>query len=202
MMIDNFYANAGNAMSLIDDIKSCTYCSGLPLGPHPIFQFSAESKILIAGQAPGRITHEKGIPFDDPSGNRLRDWLGVSKEEFYNPHLFAIIPMGFCFPGSTKSGDLPPRPECEKKWRNPIMAQLSNIELTLVIGKYAMDWHIGNQQGKNLTETVKNWRNYMPKQLPMPHPSPRNSAWLKKNPWFETELLPILKSQIRKCCNS
>lgn len=183
---------------LIANIKGCEICTGLPLGPNPIFQFSKKSKILIAGQAPGRITHEKRIPFDDPSGNRLREWLGVDREQFYNPDLFAIVPMGFCFPGSKKGGDLPPRPECEEKWRDQVLNQLTNVELTLVIGKYAMDWHIGAKQGKTLTETVQNWKSFWPRQLPMPHPSPRNGIWLKKNPWFEKDVIPSLQKRVKQ----
>lgn len=187
-----------NVTSLIAKIKSCTTCTGLPLGPNPIFQFSSKSKILIAGQAPGRITHHKGIPFDDPSGNRLREWLGVDREQFYNPDLFAIVPMGFCFPGSKKGGDLPPRMECQERWRNQILDQLSNIELTLVIGKYAMDWHLGDEQDKTLAQTVQNWKHFWPDRLPMPHPSPRNGIWLKKNPWFEKDILPPLRRRIKQ----
>ncbi len=191
-------AKAPSVANLIENIRSCTICTGLPLGPRPIFQFSSKSKILIAGQAPGRITHEKGIPFDDPSGNRLRDWLGVDRDQFYNPDLFAIVPMGFCFPGSKKGGDLPPRLECAEKWRDQILAELSGIVLTLVIGKYAMDWHLGAQQGKTLTETVKNWESAWPELLPMPHPSPRNGLWLKKNPWFERDVLPPLQRRVKQ----
>ncbi len=191
-------AKAPSVANLIENIRSCTICAGLPLGPRPIFQFSSKSKILIAGQAPGRITHEKGIPFDDPSGNRLRDWLGVDRDQFYNPDLFAIVPMGFCFPGSKKGGDLPPRLECAEKWRDQILEELSNVELTLIIGKYAMDWHLGVQQGKTLTETVKNWESSWPELLPMPHPSPRNGLWLKKNPWFERDVLPPLQRWVKQ----
>ena len=177
-------------------IQACNHCDGLALGPRPIFQIGSKAKVLIAGQAPGRITHEKGIPFDDPSGNRLRDWLGVDRETFYDPDKFAIVPMGFCFPGSTKSGDLPPRRECEELWRRPVLDQLKSVELTLVIGKYAMDWHLPTSQGKNLTETVRNWKNYWPQIMPLPHPSPRNGMWLKKNPWFGEEVLPELRGMI------
>jgi len=179
-------------------IKACEACGSLPLGPKPIFQFSEKSRILIAGQAPGRITHEKGIPFDDPSGNRLRDWLGVTRDQFYNPDLFAIVPMGFCFPGSGKSGDLPPRGECAPLWRDKVLAALPDIDLVLVVGKYALDWHLHDRQQKNLTQTVANWREYWPQILPMPHPSPRNGMWLAKNPWFGEDVLPALKARIRE----
>ncbi|MEP5295358.1 MAG: uracil-DNA glycosylase family protein [Paracoccaceae bacterium] len=181
---------------LIKKIKACTVCAGLPLGPNPIFQIGSEAKILIAGQAPGRITHLKSTPFDDPSGNRLRDWLGVDRASFYDPSKFAIVPMGFCFPGSKKGGDLPPRTECEENWRTQVLDLLPNIELTLVIGKYAMDYHLGGKQGKTLTETVRNWESFWPDLLPLPHPSPRNGIWLKKNPWLEEEVLPKLKLKV------
>lgn len=181
---------------LANAIRGCTNCKGLPLGPKPIFQFSSNSKILIAGQSPGRITHQKGVPFDDPSGNRLRDWLGVTPEQFYNPDLFAILPMGFCFPGTGKSGDLPPRAECADSWRERVLASLQKVELTLVVGAYALDWHLGDQQKRTLTETVAEWREHWPKTLPLPHPSPRNGFWLKKNPWFEKDVLPALRAKV------
>lgn len=187
---------------LIEDIKACTTCKGLPLGPNPIFQIGTEAKILIAGQAPGRITHLKNTPFDDPSGNRLRDWLGVDRDAFYDPDKFAIVPMGFCFPGSKKGGDLPPRSECEEQWRSKVLSHLPNIELTVVIGKYAMDYHLGDKQGKTLTETVQNWQSFWPDVLPLPHPSPRNGIWLKKNPWFGEDILPKLKEAVADRLNS
>ncbi|MDE1466139.1 uracil-DNA glycosylase family protein [Aurantiacibacter sp. D1-12] len=179
-----------------DSIKACGICEDLPLGPNPIFQIGKDAKILIAGQAPGRITHRKGMPFDDPSGDRLRDWLGISRETFYDANKIAIVPMAFCFPGTGKSSDLPPRAECEANWRRPVLEQLPNIELTLVIGKYAMDWHLGDEQAKTLTQTVQNWRHFWPEVLPLPHPSPRNNIWLKKNPWFPSEVLPALGERV------
>jgi uracil-DNA glycosylase len=185
-----------NVDHLLSQVRSCQVCDGLPLGPKPILQLSASAKILIAGQAPGRITHHKGIPFDDPSGNRLREWLGVSKDEFYDASKIAIVPMGFCFPGTGKSGDLPPRKECAENWRKPVLEQLENIELTLVIGQYALDWHIADGKKTKLTDRVAAWKNYMPNILPLPHPSPRNNLWLKRNPWFEEEVLPALKSRV------
>jgi uracil-DNA glycosylase len=168
----------------------------LPLGPKPIFQISNKAKVLIAGQAPGRITHEKGVPFDDPSGNRLRDWLGVDREAFYDPDRFAIVPMGFCYPGTGKGGDLPPRTECEEHWRREVLDTLASIELTLVIGKYAMDWHLADTQEKTLTATVRKWQSFWPDVLPLPHPSPRNGLWLKRNPWFDEEILPELRAKV------
>ena len=185
-----------NVDSLLTQIRSCQICDGLPLGPRPILQIGASAKILIAGQAPGRITHHKGIPFDDPSGNRLRDWLGISRDEFYDASKIALAPMGFCFPGTGKGGDLPPRKECAENWRKPVLEQLENIELTLVIGQYALDWHIADGKKMTLTDRVASWQSYMPDVLPLPHPSPRNNRWLKRNPWFEEEVLPALKSRV------
>jgi uracil-DNA glycosylase len=185
-----------NVDSLLTQIRSCQICDGLPLGPRPILQIGASAKILIAGQAPGRITHHKGIPFDDPSGNRLRDWLGISRDEFYDASKIALAPMGFCFPGTGKGGDLPPRKECAEAWRKPVLEQLENIELTLVIGQYALDWHIADGKKMTLTDRVASWQSFMPDMLPLPHPSPRNNRWLKRNPWFEEEVLPALKSRV------
>ena len=180
-------------------VKGCTICSPhLPLGPRPVFQIHPKAKILIPGQAPGSKVHATGIPFDDPSGDRLRDWMGVDKETFYNREKIAILPMGFCYPGTGKSGDLPPRKECADKWRETLLALMPSIQLTLVIGQYALDWHLKDQKKKNLTETVKAWKEYWPENLPLPHPSPRNNIWLKKNEWFEIDVLPKLKTTIRK----
>lgn len=182
---------------LIEDVKGCTICAAyLPLGPRPVFQIHPEAKILVAGQAPGRKVHETGIPFNDPSGDRLRSWMGISRDTFYDPETIAILPMGFCYPGTGKSGDLPPRPECAETWRAQLMAQLQHIRLVLVIGKYAHDWHLGNRQKMNLTETVQNWQEYWPNLLPLPHPSPRNNIWLAKNPWFEQMVVPKLQQRI------
>jgi uracil-DNA glycosylase len=180
-------------------ILSCTICeSHLPHGVNPVVQINPKAKILIAGQALGRKVHESNIPFNDASGKRLRDWMGVSDELFYDPEVVAIVPMGFCFPGTGKSGDLPPRPECAKKWRSPLLEQLPNIELTILIGLYAMKWHLKKEMASTLTETVKNWKNYPDNIFPIPHPSPRNFGWLRKNPWFEDDVLPHLKQRISK----
>jgi len=181
---------------LINSIKQCQICTELPLGPRPIFQLGSKSKILIAGQAPGRITHEKNIPFDDPSGNRLREWLGIDRDAFYDKEKFAILPMGFCYPGTGKGGDLPPRPECAVSWRAKALSTVPDISLTLVIGKYAMDWHLPDRPKENLTETVRKWRSYWPHILPLPHPSPRNNIWLKRNPWFSTDVIPALQARV------
>jgi uracil-DNA glycosylase len=181
---------------LLASMRACSACEGLPLGPRPIFQIDARAPILIVGQAPGRLTHAKGIPFDDPSGNRLRQWLGVTREDFYNPARFAILPMGLCFPGTGKGGDLPPRPECAPLWRTRVLDQLPNIQLTLVLGKFAHDWHIVEAKGRTVTETAANWRAFWPKLLPLPHPSPRNIGWFKVNPWFEAEVVPELRKRV------
>ncbi|WP_080593243.1 uracil-DNA glycosylase family protein [Pseudomonas fluorescens] len=184
--------------SLLKDIRKCTLCAEhLPLGPRPVVQASESSRILIVGQAPGRKVHASGVPFDDASGERLRDWMGVSKAIFYDPEVVAIVPMGFCYPGSGKSGDLAPRPECAPAWRERLLSQLKNVELTLVIGQYAQAYHLPGEQA-NLTELVRDWRTYSDGLLPLPHPSPRNNIWLKRNPWFEEELLPELRLRVRE----
>ncbi|MFT6657462.1 MAG: uracil-DNA glycosylase [Maritalea sp.] len=165
----------------------------MALGPRPVLQVSQRAKILIAGQAPGRLVHLSGKPFDDKSGERLRDWLGVTSKLFYDPSLFAIVPMGFCFPGAGKSGDLPPRPECRATWHDNLFTLMPQLELKIIIGAFALDYHLGDRQSKTLTGTVQRWREFMPDYLPLPHPSPRNNIWLKRNPWFEAEVLPELR---------
>jgi uracil-DNA glycosylase len=183
---------------LAQEIRACTLCSAyLPLGPRPIIQVSNSAQILIVGQAPGSRVHETGIPFDDPSGNRLREWMGIDKSVFYEESKIAIVPMGFCFPGTGKSGDLPPRPECAMTWRKKLLNELPQISLTLVIGQYAQAWHLGQLVKENLTETVKAWKEFGPEIIPLPHPSPRNNIWLKKNPWFEQEVLPKLQAKVK-----
>ncbi len=184
---------------LLSQIRACTECAAHLLhGVRPVVQASSSAKILIAGQAPGRRVHESGIPFDDPSGDRLRGWLGVDRQTFYDPEKFAIVPMGFCYPGTGKSGDLAPRKECAPLWQDKLHAQLPNIQLRLTIGQYAQDWHLGKARERTLTATVKNWRAFWPDILPMPHPSPRNQIWLKKNPWFEAEVIPKLQERVRE----
>ena len=183
---------------LMADIRACTICQDhLPLGPHPILQVAGSAKILIAGQAPGKKVHESGVPFDDQSGERLRSWLGLTSEQFYDAKKVAILPMGFCYPGAGVSGDAPPRPECAKEWREKVLNHLSKVGLVLVIGKYALDYHLADKQKENLTETVKAWREYWPNQVPMPHPSPRNNIWLRKNPWFEKEVIPSIQARVK-----
>jgi uracil-DNA glycosylase len=181
---------------LLSDVRACTLCEAhLPLGPRPVLQIHPKAKVLIAGQAPGRKVHNSGVPFDDASGDRLRTWLGITREVFYDPEQIAILPMGFCFPGTGKAGDLPPRPECASTWRQPLLDQLQNVETTLVLGTYAQAYHFGNDK-RSLTERVKAWRTHWPHLVPLPHPSPRNNLWLRRNPWFETELVPTLQQQI------
>lgn len=188
---------------IVKDVKQCTLCyQHLPHGANPVIQVSSTAKILIAGQAPGLKVHQSGIPFDDKSGDRLREWLGVDKSTFYNDKVFAILPMAFCYPGKGKSGDLPPRPECAEKWRNKLLQQLTNIELIVAVGGYAQSWHLATKSQQTLTETVKQWRSYFdtsnPAVMPIPHPSPRNNIWLKKNPWFELEVVHELRQYTRK----
>jgi len=186
--------------SLLKEINDCRICEDhLPLGPRPVVQASSRAKILIVGQAPGRKVHETGIPFNDPSGDRLRDWMGINKSIFYDDSIIALLPMGFCYPGTGTSGDLPPRPECADAWREQLLSNLPKIELTLVIGQYAHKYHLGKSQKKTLTETVKTWKDYWKNGLlPLPHPSPRNNMWLRRNEWFEKDILPALKSRVLK----
>ncbi len=182
--------------SLLTEVRACTICKAhLPLGPRPVLQLHPKARVLIAGQAPGRKVHESGVPFDDASGNRLREWLSVTREVFYDPEQIAILPMGFCFPGSGRSGDLPPRPECAPAWRKQLLGQLRHLEVILVLGQYAQAYHFG-EASSSLTELVKSWRTYWPHMVPLPHPSPRNNLWLRRNPWFEVELLPSVRKRV------
>lgn len=183
---------------LLKEVRACAICAAhLPLGPRPVLQVHAKARILIVGQAPGSKVHASGVPFDDASGDRLRQWMGVERELFYDAKKVAILPMGFCYPGTGKSGDLPPRRECAPQWRAPLLAAMPNIELTLVIGQYAIAWHLPDVSTKNLTEAVRAWRDRWPAVLPLPHPSPRNNIWLKANPWFSDEVVPMLQDQVR-----
>lgn len=182
--------------SLLNDVRSCTICvEHLPLGPRPVVQVHAAARILVAGQAPGRRVHETGLPFNDPSGDRLRDWMGITRDVFYDDRQVALVPMGFCYPGTGKSGDLPPRPECATAWRSALLSRLVNVELTLVIGQYAHAYHL-HDRGATLTESVRDWRKYWPHVVPLPHPSPRNNLWLRRNPWFENEVVPALRARV------
>ena len=183
---------------VVDAARACTLCADtLPLGANPVFQVGAGATILIAGQAPGSKVHETGVPFDDASGERLRDWLDVDRATFYDPQRIAILPMSFCYPGRGKSGDLPPRPECAPAWRDQLLAELPALKLTLVIGQYAQAWHLDSGR-RSVTDVVRNWRDFAPGVVPLPHPSPRNNIWLKKNPWFERDLLPELKRRVSR----
>jgi uracil-DNA glycosylase len=183
--------------NLLKEVRACTICAKhLTLGPRPVLQVDAKARILIAGQAPGRKVHENGVPFDDASGERLRQWMGVDRDLFYEPTIISILPMGFCYPGTGKSGDLPPRHECAPQWRKLVLAHMPDIELTLVIGQYAQDWHMSETKSASLTETVQGWRDQWPSLLPLPHPSPRNNIWLKANPWFTRDVVPALQARV------
>ena len=182
---------------LLTQVRGCTLCAGkLPLAPRPILQLDPRATLLIAGQAPGRKAHDSGIPFSDPSGDRLRAWLGLDKTVFYDPTRVAILPMGMCFPGTGAGGDLPPRPECAPAWRALLLAALPELQLTLVIGSYALAWHFKTSSATSVTALVADWRSHWPNALPMPHPSPRNQRWLRNNPQFEREVLPALRDRV------
>lgn len=188
-----------NLEVLLRKVRACKHCeANLPQGVRPVLQLGEQAKVLIAGQAPGAKVHASGVPFDDASGERLRDWMGVDKTTFYDKSKIAILPMGFCYPGTGKSGDLPPRKECTELWRREALDLMQNVQLVLVIGKYAIDWHLPKVRKNNLTDTVRAWKKHWPTHLPMPHPSPRNNIWLKKNSWFERDVLPSLKGRIQE----
>jgi len=184
--------------SAVAAARACRLCEAhLPLGPRPVVQADAAARILIVGQAPGTRVHASGRPFDDPSGDRLRGWLGVDRAAFYDPTRFAIVPMGLCYPGMDARGaDRPPRPECAPIWQPRIGAHLPGIALTLLVGSYAQRFHLGRAAPRTLTETVRGWRDHAPDRLPLPHPSWRNTAWLKRNPWFEAEVVPWLRDRV------
>lgn len=190
--------------ALVKDIRACRHCVETPDGrplphePRPVLQASETARIAIFGQAPGARVHASGKPFTDPSGDRLRAWLKLTEDIFYDPSKVAIIPMGFCFPGNdAKGGDLPPRKECAPLWRARLMSALPKIETAFLVGQYSQAWHLGDRAGSTLTETVSRWRDYAPAFFPTPHPSWRNNSWLKNNPWFEKELLPALRRRVR-----
>ena len=207
---------SGNAQErLLTRIRACRRCleqpkiKPLPHEPRPVLRLSPSALIAVCGQAPGTRVHASGIPFDDRSGDRLREWMGVSCAEFYDTSRIAMVPMGFCFPGQdAKGGDLPPRPECAPQWRDAVFATLGCLQLVLLVGRYAQVWHLGREATANgLSETVANWRQVLdahagPAYLPLPHPSWRNSGWLKRNPWFEAELLPMLRANVRSLLNA
>ncbi|MFN0274959.1 MAG: uracil-DNA glycosylase family protein [Chitinophagales bacterium] len=184
---------------LIAEVCACTVCKKfLPNSPRPVFSVSPQSKILIIGQAPGQKVHNSGIPWDDVSGNELRRWLNVSKDQFYNNKFFGLMPMGFCYPGKNKTGDLPPRPECAPLWHDKLLNKMKEVKLTILIGQYSQKYYLGGKLKSTLTETVKKFREYLPEYLPLVHPSPRNKIWQKKNPWFEKEIVPYISSLVRQ----
>jgi uracil-DNA glycosylase len=186
--------------ALLTEVRACRLCAAhLPEGPRPVVQASTSSRLLNVSQAPGRKVHATGIPFNDVSGDRLRGWLGIDRDTFYDARRIAIVPMGFCFPGSSRGGDLPPRPECAPTWHPRLMPMLKRVQLTLAIGQYAQVGVLGTKCGPTLTDTVSAWHEHLANGvLPLPHPSPRNQAWLKRNPWFESELLPILRREVAR----
>ncbi len=187
---------------LLDDIRHCRACEAeLPLGVNPVVQSHPDARLLIIGQAPGSKVHASGVPWDDPSGNRLRQWLGIEREAFYDARKIAIMPMGFCYPGKGKSGDLPPRKECAPLWHQRLLQELPNIKFTLLIGQYAQTHYLHTDHAKGLktlTERVESWQQFVPTQLPLPHPSPRNRHWLAKHPWFEQDVVPWLQNHVRE----
>jgi uracil-DNA glycosylase len=188
---------------LVKEVRACSVCKEyLPFGPRPIVSLSPSSKIIIIGQAPGTKVHASGIPWDDASGERLRDWMGIDRDVFYDDSLIALVPMGFCYPGKNKGGDMPPRPECAPLWHTKLLAFCPKIKLTLLIGQYSQHYYLQDRHKKTLTETVKAFKEYMPDYIPMVHPSPRNQIWQKKNPWFEKKLIPVLKDKVRIALNS
>ena len=188
-------------ISLLNEIEGCELCKAfLPHGPRPILQAAENARILIIGQAPGSKVHASGIPFDDASGDRLRAWMGVDKNTFYDASKIAIMPMGLCYPGKGRSGDLPPRPECAPMWHHQVLNVLPKIELTLLVGQYAQKYYLQagdlTKQHSTLTENVQNWKAFLPAVFPMPHPSPRNQIWLNKHPWFEQNVIPALRRRV------
>jgi uracil-DNA glycosylase len=184
---------------LLKDARACRLCAAhLPLGPRPVLRASTTARLLIVGQAPGTRVHETGISFNDPSGDTLRAWLALDRDAFYDESRIAIVPTGFCYPGKGPSGDAPPRPECAPRWHPPLRAAMPGLRLTLLVGSYAQAYYLGERREKTLADTVRNWRAYLPEFLPTPHPSPRNRLWLRRNPWFEAEVVPALRRRVRK----
>ena len=182
---------------LLKEVRSCVVCEQfLPNPPRPIVQASTKSKVVIIGQAPGQKVQNSGIPWDDPSGKELRRWLGITEQQFYDPDLIALLPMGFCYPGKGKSGDLPPRPECAPLWHHQILSKLKEVRLTLLIGQYAQKYYLGDNFNPSITENVRRFKEYLPEFMPLVHPSPRNRIWQRKNPWFEKEIIPELRKQV------
>lgn len=185
--------------NLILQIKNCTTCENhLEFGINPIVAAGKKSKIIIIGQAPGRIVHNTGIPWNDKSGDTLRNWLGIDKTIFYNTDYFGLMPMGFCYPGKNKTGDLPPRPECAPQWHDKLLKYMKEVQLILLIGGYAQNYYLGEKAKPTLTETVQAYKKYLPQYFPLPHPSPRNNIWQAKNKWFTTTVLPDLQKRVKK----
>ena len=183
--------------ALLTRIRACRLCaSTLPFEPRPVLRAAASARLLIVGQAPGTQAHHSGIPWNDSSGIRLRHWLGLDRERFYNERDIAIVPMGFCYPGKGSAGDLPPRPECASTWHPPLLPLLPKVQLTLLIGHYAQAGFLGASRGRTLTDTVRAFERYLPRYFPLPHPSPRNQLWLASNPWFETTVVPALRDAV------
>ncbi len=183
-------------LDLLAEIRACRHCEAqLPLGANPVLRASASAQLLIVGQAPGTRVHATGIPWNDPSGDRLREWMQVDRERFYDSDRIAIVPMGFCYPGKGRSGDLPPRPECAPLWHAPLMDRMPAVELVLLVGRYAQDYYLGRSR-ETLTERVRRWEDFAPRFLPLPHPSPRNTLWLRRNPWFEETVVPALRQRL------
>lgn len=182
--------------ALLVRVRACTLCADLPLGPRPLLQADGGARLLIAGQAPGRKAHASGIPFDDVSGERLRGWLGLDRAAFYDATRVAIVPMGLCYPGTGSGGDLPPRPECAPAWRAPLLARLPRIRLTLLLGRHAIGYHLPQARGLALDHVLHDWLRQPTPVMPLPHPSPRNMAWMKRRPWFEAEVLPLLRERV------
>jgi len=184
---------------LLTEVRACRVCADqLPLGANPVLRAHVDARILIVGQAPGTRVHETGIPWNDPSGDRLREWMSVERDAFYDERRFAIIPMGYCYPGRGASGDLPPRRECAELWLPRLLAEMPNIELTLLIGQYAQAHYLGPERRSGVAETVQQWQSYLPEFLPLPHPSPRNIGWFRRHPWFETRVVPALQTRLRQ----
>ena len=184
---------------LLAEVAACAVCAPqLPLGPRPILQIGAGARLLIAGQAPGRAVHLHGIPFADPAGDLLRAWLGIDAASFYDPGRVAILPIGLCYPGRGRGGDLPPRPECAPLWQARLLALMPALRLTLLLGRHAQRHHLGARCRPSLTETVRAFRHYLPGYFPLPHPSPRNRPWLRRHPWFEQDVLPALRAEVRR----
>lgn len=182
---------------LLADIRACRHCAQrLPLGPRPVLRAGDSARLLIVGQAPGTRVHASGVPWDDPSGDRLRDWLQLDKDRFYDEQRVAIVPMGFCYPGKGKSGDLPPDPACAPRWHGPLLERLPHLDLVLLVGSYAQQYYLDASR-ETLAARVRRWRDFGPRFFPLPHPSPRNNLWLRKNPWFEAEVIPALRRRVR-----